>query len=165
MSDKHSSTYRGGSKPYDETQRRTAFWSRVAIGDPDGCWEWQGFRRPDGYGHAWMGRSSQPTHWLSHRAALYYATGECPPELDVLHDCDNPACCNPMHLRLGTHVDNTADCHAKGRTKAKLDDCEIDAVLARLSAGELQRSIARDYRVNQATISNIATGKRQRRTP
>lgn len=162
MSGRHSNTYRGGSKPYSEDQRRTVFWSRVAIGAPNECWEWRGFLRPDGYGHAWMGRARG--HWLSHRAALYFATGECPPDLDVLHSCDNPACCNPVHLRLGTHNDNMADCHAKGRTVAKLDEREIDTVLARLANGESQRSIARDYHVNQTTISNIATGKRQRRT-
>ena len=35
----------------------------------------------------------------------------------VMHTCDNPACCNPLHLRLGTTADNVADKWAKGRGK------------------------------------------------
>ncbi len=43
--------------------------------------------------------------------------GEIPSGMDVLHPCDNPACCDPAHLFLGTQQDNIDDMVAKGRNR------------------------------------------------
>lgn len=52
---------------------------------------------------------------LAHRFSYELATGEDITGLFVLHSCDNPPCCNPAHLRVGTQKDNMADARAKGR--------------------------------------------------
>lgn len=78
-----------------------------------GCWEWTGSRNEDGYGVIQIAGS--PTK--AHRAAwVLSGRGPIPDGLLVMHACDNPPCCNPAHLRLGTVAENNADRHSKGRT-------------------------------------------------
>ena len=51
----------------------------------------------------------------THRAAGILTYGPIPDGLHVLHTCDNPPCCNPAHLFLGTPQMNTDDMISKGR--------------------------------------------------
>lgn len=94
-----------------------AFWSKVdKSAGPDGCWLYTGFRKWDGYG--WLARKMDgKVRWLTaHRYAWMVAHGGEPADgLHILHKCDNPPCCNPAHLQLGTHQENMADMAAKGR--------------------------------------------------
>lgn len=78
-----------------------------------GCWEWQGYRHkpPRNYGD--MGYRGE--NWATHRLAYHLNKGPIPKGMVVMHSCDNPPCCNPDHLSLGTHLQNMADCRAKGR--------------------------------------------------
>lgn len=79
------------------------------------CWEWQGTRLPSGYGRIGIAGKGQGVTDLTHRVAYRIANGEIPPGMEVCHTCDNPPCCNPDHLFLGTHADNMRDMSAKGR--------------------------------------------------
>lgn len=76
-------------------------WSRVSVGDPDQCWPWTGPRNEDGYGVISYGKA--------HRGMWTVTNGDIPPGLCVLHSCDNPPCCNPRHLHLGTNTENVAE--------------------------------------------------------
>lgn len=53
----------------------------------------------------------------SHRVAYLLAYGIFNEELDVCHHCDNPPCCNPLHLFVGTEKDNMQDAVSKGRAR------------------------------------------------
>jgi hypothetical protein len=83
---------------------------------PDECWPWTGKRNAHGYGMIHIGKVDG--RWRETRATrIAYATafGEFDSSLNVCHRCDNPICCNPAHLFLGTQQDNIADMQKKGR--------------------------------------------------
>jgi len=75
-----------------------------------GCHEWFGPKTKGGYGIITVGISNV----LAHRAIFAFSGGDPGVEV-VMHTCDNPACCNPAHLRGGTYEDNMRDMERKGR--------------------------------------------------
>lgn len=85
--------------------------TQTALGLTTPCIEWTGSRAYNGYGFR---RIDGKLHRV-HRLAWQQARGPIPPGLYVLHRCDNPPCYNIEHLFLGTHSENMADMHAKGR--------------------------------------------------
>jgi hypothetical protein len=105
-----------GSIPVSRTIPDLLIWERqkfhrsVKRAGPDDCWEWQG-ARSHGYGRLRLRRRL----FLAHRVAYTLAKGPIPPGAVVMHACDNPPCCNPAHLSLGTMLDNARDMDAKGR--------------------------------------------------
>ena len=127
-----------------------------------GCWEWGG-ARSGGYGI--RGREGRV-----HRIAYGLSHGEIPKGLLVRHKCDNPPCCNPEHLELGTHVQNARDAIERGRWPirprgegapgAKLTEREVREI--RGSSGVKQRDLARRYGVSQRLIFNIIHNKARR---
>jgi hypothetical protein len=87
------------------------YWNKVDIGQPDECWPWVGGTFLNGYGQFNYDLKTQ----LTHRLALKFAGVHLPDDRLACHRCDNPSCCNPFHLFVGTHADNNADMRAKGR--------------------------------------------------
>lgn len=104
-------------------------------------------------------------HQIStHRFAYTCFVGAIPQDKIIMHKCDNPRCCNPEHLQLGTLSDNTQDMISKGRAcrdgiKQKLTRQDrIDIRQSDLSSYQL----AEIYPVTATHIRRIRNGTRCR---
>ena len=97
---------------------------------PNGCWEYQGALTSRGYGNIRV----DGTNYLAHRYSYIVHIGEIPKGMLVCHSCDNPPCCNPAHLWLGTQSENMKDMVKKGRTNLLYGE---DATSAKLTEREV----------------------------
>lgn len=80
-----------------------------------GCWVWKKSKQPFGYGIISIKLEKKSFIGSVHRVSWILYIGNIPEKMRVCHTCDNPSCCNPKHLFLGTAKDNTRDMIKKGR--------------------------------------------------
>lgn len=131
-----------------------------------GCWVWTGYRLKGRmpYGQAKFEGFRGPAHrlaWLLLRGRL--GVGEL-----LCHTCDNPPCCNPDHLFVGTAADNSADMVAKGRQAkgerngaSHLTAVDVAAIRAAYAAGGVShRVLGARYGVHYTAIGKITRGQR-----
>ena len=138
------------------------FWNSVKTCDPEQCWEWKGKKDRDGYGVFRYRLREHRAHRVAYR--LKHG-GEQPPV--VMHTCDNPACCNPVHLRGGSPSQNMLDKLRKDRQargssngRAKLTEKEVKSIKWGLFWNYCsQAEIARRYRVSKSVIRDIKREK------
>lgn len=135
-------------------------WRYVQVGGPNECWLWTGATRRRGYGVF----SVECRDYVAHRLVFQVATGTDPGDNYVCHKCDNPRCCNPAHLFLGTPTDNVRDMLAKGRARpprgeqhhsAKLTIEQVRDIRRRRAAGEKLIDLSREFGVGDARLSVI----------
>lgn len=133
------------------------FWTTLNK-EPSGCWEWPLSKQQFGYGVMGLGHGVIRTH----RYAWECTNGPVPHGLCVLHQCDNPACCNPDHLFLGTHQANTDDKIGKDRGRNQAGSWSgltgEDAEWVRELCGERgypQNWVAVLLGVGKSTVGNV----------
>jgi len=142
-----------------DIERITRFWNKIDIKSSDLCWEWKAYKNKAGYGRFAVGNKKTPQ--LSHRLAwiYHYNIEEIPNNLCVLHKCDNPACCNPNHLFLGTQKENIKDMIDKNRFSpghlpgekngnSKLKPEQVIQIRNLFLTGETQRKIAKIFGIS-----------------
>jgi hypothetical protein len=131
-----------------------------------GCIEWQRAKCGRGYGYI----RNSTGQFKVHRCSYEIFVGKAANKLWVLHECDNPICCNPAHLFLGTCQDNHDDMAAKGRHRigensplAKLSDDNVVEIRTRYASGLFtMREIASTFGVTNGLVFLIVSGRQRR---
>ena len=139
------------------------FWNKVNIKSDTECWEWTGYCR-NGYGRVCYTVSKNIKKYISAHRIAYELHHKRPIQegMYILHSCDNPKCCNPHHLREGTHQDNMDDMKSKGRHNGnkKLSIEQVIQIREKYYKDNYSySSLAREYNVYPACISDIINKK------
>ena len=141
------------------------FLCKIDIKSENECWNWTASKCSDGYGHFRFEGSIVGSHIVMYK--LYNNIKDLQ-GLHILHSCDNPACCNPKHLRAGTASENAIDKVNKNRHnnhKGELHPSvtlteEIVLLIRKLyKEGKSQAELGRKFEVTRANIHYIVHNK------
>lgn len=150
--------HHGKSRMRSHEQIVSDFWSKIAItANDDLCWEWQAGKKKKGYGFVGIGGEIRVS---AHRYAWIYPDYVIPEGMQVCHSCDNPSCCNPKHLFLGTNQDNVDDKVNKGRVPIgeksgahKMTNEKVASARAKYATGNVSlRQLVEEYGVTHNTM-------------
>lgn len=127
----------------------------------NGCWIFNSTNHL-GYGRFWFNKREQ----VAHRVTWQIFKGEIPLGLLVLHKCDNPSCCNPEHMFLGTQKDNIQDAIKKERfdicrrppVRSKLKYDEVVKIKELYKEGMTQSKLKNMFSVSFGCIAKILRG-------
>ena len=146
-------------KRYGDTESRAAknmtdlqYFQSHTEPQSTGCIHWVVDIRGSGYGYCKRGGPVMLAHrWVY---SLYY--GDIPDGVVIRHKCDNRVCVNIDHLESGTKADNNRDTTVRERhARIKLSNQQILEIRDRISKGEKQRDLAKEYGVSEQHISGI----------
>jgi hypothetical protein len=94
--------------------------------------------------------------WRTHRVTYTVVHGAIPRGKVVRHKCDNAACCNPAHLEIGDHEDNTQDAvDRKRHERRKVTQEEREQIVSMRKAGATKRQISTATRRNWYVVSRV----------
>ncbi|SRR5258708_16749268 len=156
------------------------FWSKVdpafGFGPYGTCWKWIACYNKYGYGRFHLGGRNDGYVEKAHRLAYILCIDEIPSDKPcVLHICNNPPCCNPAHLYVGTQKDNMSQMARDGRHfslnkpeciprgdkhgNTKIPDAQLHEVFEMRAMGLSYQKISVKFGVSDVCIGNIITGK------
>lgn len=120
------------------------------------CILWDKAKNKAGYGITWHNNKWE----YAHRAIVNATTGDV-----VRHTCDNPSCVNPIHLKIGTHKENSQDMVNKNRQVkgsqshlAKLDE-ETVRLIRYTKSHMSSRQCAARFGISKTNVLDIWNNK------
>lgn len=128
----------------------------ISMQGPTECWPWAG---------AWGGQSrDQRPYFMARRKRklayrwVWELVNGSEPQGMILHSCDNGGypvgCCNPNHMRVGTHEQNTKD--MTDRQRHGLPATVVRAIRRMLADGKkTHEEIAEQWGLTRETVSAI----------
>lgn len=136
------------------------FWKKVQkISDGD-CWNWIGAKDQDGYGIYSHNKKTVRTH----RLLASVAHGEIGNGRIVMHLCDNPSCCNPAHLVIGSIQENVSDREKKGRRSPPRGEMHRSSKITKAQSLDIRKSsltereLAKIYGIGKTQVGDIRRG-------
>ena len=163
----------GPRQPGRPANTPEVLWSKVEKKGEDECWPWIGFRNKDGYGRVQINDWQYYAHRVIYNLVYPGVIDIRAPKLTdekgfLLHTCDNPSCCNPKHLWVGTHRENMEDKVRKNRQKRFPTDtgprCKLTMTQAR-EARQLRkdgiptRELAKRFGISLPSMKTLLAGK------
>lgn len=123
-------------------------------GGPASCWPFLGSTMGAGYGQM----PTNPVSRLAHRWTYSHFYGPIPKGKVVMHVCDVRLCCNPLHLKLGTQLDNLNDMNNKKRHGTHPKKCTFETrktILKMKQEGTAVHVIAKHVGYNKRTVFRL----------
>ena len=122
------------------------------------CWEWKGkLNEKDGRPYFTIDGKRRPSYVI----VLESFTGVKQKKgMVARHNCDNPICCSPHHLKWGSHQDNMDD--MKGRDRHGVPKTVARAIRKLYQNGSTQQTIADLYGLSREAISAITTERNKK---
>lgn len=118
------------------------------------CWKWTGMKSQR-YGKIFDRDSKKVVG--AHRISWELHRGPIPKGMSVCHKCDNPECCNPDHLFIGTVLDNIQDKVRKVRHRRGEYSHNARLTPLAVRVARRLRGLGFTYR-NIATVFGVSVG-------
>jgi len=151
-------------------------WGKVDKRGEDECWPWLGGVN-DEYGRVRINGKKYYAHRVIFNLTYPNVIELKAPKIDrdttgfLLHKCDNPICCNPNHLMVGSQLDNIRDRDSKNRhadfsgeknPRSKFSLEQVNELRELRKTGMLIIDLANKHKVSYSCMKRLLSGRTYR---
>lgn len=160
---KRTAHRRQKNEPLSPAARRK-FMDLIEGGDPSKCWYWRGSVMREDYPVFYGDGKQMPASRILYR--LYYKNN-LGKDWVIRHTCNSNLCMNPNHIYADKRADASKETQLARRhetigerhPQAQLKEQDVKRIRRLVDEGVPQKSLAKEYHVSKAHISNIVHRK------